>query len=343
MSSQEGNTTTVTDVLNKRQLQYPLCALVAVAVLLNLTLFVWHCLYFPTSLHSIANSLVRLFITALHIAYVLIDVAVALLLLNADILSIPLCKAAGFFIVYSILCSLWTLAPCAVFLFAVQSKSFLRKKIGKVCDWQNLLIMTAVVGAHIFLIIVSLLPLTDLYYFQVPHLANNYYYVCAPLQLPTITAWQFSTFIVMLVWIPMLLTAAFVIFSVVHHCRITVDSAPQNVFVKAPYNVLCQLIVDSSAWTLTVLLFSINYFSSGQSIVQNDAVWLFAYLCSFTTLVHPCVKIILLVFQRKKDTLTNTSTSAKSNNILHKCPKTIQCIKKISLQGASASVSVHLF
>lgn len=327
----------------QRQLQYPLCALVAIAVLLNLIIFAWHCLYFRASQVTFTLRIfVVLFAGAMHVVYIVLDIALVLLLLYVDVQTTSLCKAGAFFIIYAILASVWTLTPFSVLLFGLTRSALLQQADGsakrQVCHWRHLLVYVTLAAVHVIMAIVSFLPLTDLDYFAVTAM-SDYYYVCAPLQLPATGAWQFSIFTLVLVWIPTLASSTAVAVTIVTTVKDKACVASAK-FTAFPYNIVYHLAVDCGLWLLFVLLFSINFFSAGASIKRLDAVWLFAYLCVFITIVHPVAKCVLLLIKSRYGPPQPARPSTKVNvdMTLTRCPRTIQCVQQLTPSSSNAAV-----
>lgn len=334
-------------------ISYGLCACTSAGVMLTVILLLWHCVRFRGSTPS--KRLIKYAFATLLATYALLGVSVTLLVLHNDVTASGLCKAGGFFALFSTQMALWSQAALAVLLLAHKRgrwpcslRHWCWRKDESVGggrpSWGVAVLIGALTVVAIIVCVLSFLPLTELSYFgALPEL----YYTCVPLRLPGEPGWGHSTLVLMLDWSALLLaivcTTLTAVISLRRRSRAQTTPAAKSrascVNVTAEYEtlrLLLTLVVSETCWSVMLLLFSISYFSGGEATERYTTQWILAFLLSIVVLLQPMSALLAGVvtgtrcFERWAASLSRTPLRRNRPSSLH------NVIKAESAQQVSA-------
>ena len=332
-----------------KSLVYGLCACASAAVILNVVLVVWHNLRSRPH-HPKEGRYLNYTFSCTTASYALLGLSLILLTLYDDSKSTDLCKVAGFLAIFASQACFWIIALSCVCLYlwirmtqhtsATQRRTSLFSADDSFMTshkWSIPIFVLVLIVMCILLAIVSILPMTNVNYFD-EDLENNLY-LCVPLQVPTKGGWGYSALIVIFDWIALIVTIAMCVICLVRiQTFSSLDTQTKSLELlkshrKAMVMKWIMLIVygfNTILWTLVLTILSITYFSGGGALNKSNTRWGLGYMISIILLVHPILVLILEVLARKQWILQYYSESADSK-LGFDCPKQLESMQKLAL------------
>lgn len=355
----------------ERVLPYTLCTFTVIGIVFNIILLIWHSVKYK----SVKDSrYMKYSFGGLNIAYIFTGLAITLLILYSDVGSEDLCKIGGFLTIFSTQESIWMLATsCIVYMLwirtrIVQMKTQFKTQVGNKClsssvstatstlsseysesytnKWSVPIFILILIVKCIVLAIVSFLPMTNIAYFDSNTL--EYYYLCTPIRLPrNEKGWPYSTLIIILNWIALLISISAMIWSNkllwknlrklktsqkwnsnIFQYPYSKDTQKQDLKVEFTMNI--SFCFNAAFWAFILLLVSINYFSGGTAISQGNIPWVIGFLMSLLIITHPLLVIILQFIVRSKWFQRRyCRTGGLEDNFLKDYPNQLENVQKI--------------
>ena len=322
-------------------LPYALCALTGAGVMLTIVVLVWHCLRFHA---DTSTRFIKYAFAVLLVTYIITGFSVTLLVLHKDVASDGLCRAGGFFLLFSTQEALWMTAVTATILLLWKRSQVPWKQFQPSFEshrWSLPIFGMTLAVKGIVLGIISFLPLTDIQYFDS---TSEFYYVCMPLRLPGEKGWAYSTLIIVLDWLAIVITIISLALSLVTsrklhqlkqatHTHLTHTKASSTDNPSSKYLTLKMLItlgMSTLIWLLTLFLLSISYFSSGAAISQSSIQWTLGYfLCVLIMLQPACMLVVTIVMRTSCFGAWMHDRFTMKTPLQKLCPKALESVKKL--------------
>jgi hypothetical protein len=331
-------------------LGFVLCAITCAGILANLLLIVWIVMKRRTSqdglLHRYTNIL-------LHTVYVLCGLGIILLFIY-DVLQTAdfLCKAGGFFILFSGQFCLWGWVLFTGHLLLQQSKKP-KPAAPSTTKRRRTIYILIVVAKTVVLLALSFLPYIDIHYFDTK---SKYYYMCTPIRLPGEMGWAYSTLIVVLSWTGLIVSGALTVLSVLKFKKLSGSFSRkslqhQAVHAYADYYAVynrrsliasCVCVcANLVGWGTVLLIFSVSYFSGGAPH-KLTIQWALGYSIAVILLVHAILRLALgsSWFLGSYGRHSNSDDNGLScKHLEKKTPAKLDKLEKLAAQQVSLSSS----
>lgn len=278
-----------------------LCTLTCIGILANVVLLIWKLVKHRTRKDLIIQRYNHILI---HTAYILCGLGI-LLLFVFDALPRAgfLCKAGGFFVLFSGQFCLWSWVLYTGDLFLQQSKK--RGPMTSATAKRRCTIYILIVAAKtVVLLALSFLPYIDIHYFDTK---SKYYYMCTPIRLPGEMGWAYSTLIVVLSWMGIISAVVLTTCSILRFRKSSASFCKrsyqyQSVQVYAEYFALhnkksliascVSICANLVGWGTVLLIFSISYFSGGAPY-KDTIQWALGYSLAVVLIVHAALRLAL--------------------------------------------------
>ena len=265
---------------------YSLCAVAAGAAILNAVFLLWQALklHRPKGFAFVKHSLLLL-----NAFYSLTGLALVLLVLYRDAGGSSLCDAGGYLILVGSQLALWFQATSCISLLV-----WIRKSISPDIQRRNGPIFALIACAQCLVIAtISALPYMNLPYFDN---TGGFYFTCTPLKLPGEKGWAYSTLLLILDWISVVIGAGALIKISIHCSSCRQPSIPAAEKLEEFYTdgsklrqqrqSFLTLTVCLAGWIAVLVIANITYFSSGK-LDQDAAQWILGFCLSITLCLRP--------------------------------------------------------
>ena len=269
---------------------YCLCAVAAGAAILNAVFLLWQALKLrkPKGFDFVKHSLLLL-----DAFFSLTALALVLLVLYRDVGGNALCDAGGYLIIAGSQLALWFQATACISLLL-----WMRKSLSPDLQRRNGPIFALIASAQALVIaIISALPYMNLPYFDS---REDFYYTCTPLRLPGEEGWAYSSLLLILDWIAVVIGAGALIKISIHcsSCRQPSISAAEKLEelhsegrkLRQQRQSFLTLAMCLVGWVAVLIIANITYFSKG-NLDQDAGQWILGFCLSITLCLRPIFNI----------------------------------------------------